>query len=96
MEGNSRAPWIDNRDNWGRIRLTKRMWGSTYLAIGAYLDALWSLHKSQPNPSPESRASLDEIREMQKVLDNLKGLGEEKGWPTPGGSRISGGNSGTG
>ena len=72
------------------------MWHSTYLAIGAYLDALWSLHKEQPNPSPESRASLNEIREMQKVLDNLKGLGEEKGWPTPGESAASDGNSGTG
>jgi len=92
MEGTSRAPWINDRDSWGRIRLTRRMWHSTYLAVGAYLDALWSLHKAQSNPSPESRASLSEIREMQKVLDNLKGLGEEKGWPIPG----SGGNSPTG
>jgi hypothetical protein len=36
-----------------------------------------------PNPSPESRASLTEIREIQKVITNLEGLGEEKGWELP-------------
>jgi len=92
VEERSRAPWVNDRATWGRIRLTHRMWRSTYLAIGAYLDALWSLHKSQLNPSSESRSSLEEIREIQKVMDNLKGLGMEKGWPTPG---VSGGNSTT-
>ena len=66
------------------------MWRSAYFAVDTYLNALWDLHKSQPNPSPESRASLEEIREIQKVMDNLRGLGEEKGWPVPG---SSGGSS---
>ena len=92
VEERSRAPWVNDRVTWGRIRFTHRMWRSTYLAIGVYLDALWSLHKSQLNPSSESRSSLEEIREIQKVMDNLKGLGMEKGWPTPG---VSGGNSTT-
>jgi len=92
-EGGSRAPWIDDRANWGRVRLTRKMWKSAYFAVDTYLNALWALHKSQPNPSPESRASLEEIRELQKVMDNLRGLGEEKQWPLPG---ASDGNSGTG
>ncbi len=96
MEGHSRAPWVNDRESWGRIRLTKRMWHTTYLALSAYIDAVWTLHHSQPNPSPESRASLTEIRELQKVLDNLKGLGEEKAWPIPGFPREqSNGSSGT-
>jgi len=91
-EERSRAPWVNDRTTWGRIRLTHRMWRTTYFAIATYLNALWDLHRSQPNPSAESRASLEEIRELQKVMDNLKGLGMEKGWPTPG---VSGGNSTT-
>lgn len=82
----NRPPWINDRANWGRIRLTRRMWHATYLAVGAYLNALWDLHRTLPNPSPESRSTLDEIREMQKVMENLKGLGEEKNWSPPGAS----------
>ena len=81
----SNAPWVNDYSAWGRIRLTKRMWLAAYRAVDAYLRAKWKVHHELPNPSPEGRKSIDEIRELQKVLENLRGLGEEKGWayPTP-------------
>jgi hypothetical protein len=76
----SQAPWINDPDAWGRIRLTERTWNVLYPAVKIYLDTLWKVHHGQPNPSPESRKSLQQIREIQKVLRSLEGLAEEKGW----------------
>jgi hypothetical protein len=83
MEARSKAPWIDDRSSWGRVRLTRSMWAANYTALQMYLQAKWKIHHLMPNPSPESRASLTEIREIQKVITNLEGLGEEKGWELP-------------
>ena len=83
MESPSRAPWINDRSSWGRVRLTRRMWEANYRAVSTYLNARWAIHRDLPNPSDESRKSLSEIRELQKVLNNLEGLAEEKGWEVP-------------
>lgn len=83
MERPSQAPWIDDRSAWGRIRLTKQMWETTYIALKTVLQAKWNIHHTLPNPSDEGRQSMHEIRELQKVIHNLEGLAEEKGWSIP-------------
>lgn len=85
-EGHSQAPWIADRSSWGRVRLTRRMWEANYRAVRSVLNARWRIHHELPNPSPESRESLTEIRELQKVINNLEGLAEEKGWDLPEGT----------
>lgn len=79
-ERRSQAPWVSDRSAWGRLRLTREMWEVLQPAVKMHIHAMWQLHNTIPNPSPESRESLDRIREMQKVLHNLEGLAEEKGW----------------
>jgi hypothetical protein len=79
-ERRSQAPWIDDPSAWGRIRLTRQTWAVLYPAVKTYMEVMWKLHNGFPNPSPESRRTLEQIRELQKVLRNLEQLGGEKGW----------------
>lgn len=75
-----RPPWLTDPNKWGRVRLNEDRWRATTVAVKAYLSARREYHRSLPNPSPEGRASLEEIRELQKVLDTLDELAIEKGW----------------
>jgi hypothetical protein len=73
-------PSVDWGPAWGRIRLNEEMARETYAGLQMLLRAYWGVHNGLPNPSPDSYATLIKIRSIEKVVENLEGLAQEKGW----------------
>ena len=59
------------------------MAASTNKALTAYLNALWSYHEGMSKPSEVSHEVMEEIRMVEKVIENIEGLRREKGWISP-------------
>lgn len=83
MEGRNRAPWLNDPNAWGRVRMTKDMAAANVKALTAYLNALRSYHQTMDKPSDESLETMKEIRMVEKLVENVEGLRREKGWTSP-------------